>query len=115
MSQRELEITDICLGEGREICRGALVTVQYEGRLADGCVFDSSWAKGRPFQFVYGTGRVIRGWDLGLLGMRVGGKRQLFVPSALAYGERKIADKIPAFSDLFFEIELLEVLTREDG
>ena len=114
MNESQLKITDMTLGEGREIKRGALVTVQYEGKLDDGTVFDSSWTKGRPFQFVFGTGRVIKGWDQGLAGMRVGGKRALFVPSSLAYGERKIGDKIPPHSNLSFVIELLEVLTRDE-
>lgn len=110
---KELIITDIIIGSGKETSRGALCTVHYTGRLEDGSVFDSSEKKSRPFQFVFGTGRVIKGWDQGLIGMRVGGKRKLFVPSELAYGEREIGDIIPAFSDLTFEIELLEVLTRD--
>jgi len=114
MDSAGLEFQDVVIGEGREISRGALVQVHYEGRLSDGSMFDSSQSKGRPFQFVFGTGRVIKGWDLGLVGMRVGGKRNLLVPSRLAYGERKIGDKIPPHSDLSFTIELLEVLTRED-
>ena len=83
------------------------------GTLQDGTIFDSSHKRGKPFQFVFGTGRVIKGWDQGLVGMKVGGKRKLFVPEHLAYGEREIGDIIPAFSDLNFEIELLEVLTRD--
>ena len=114
MSGTELKIQDLVIGEGREIAKGALVQVNYEGRLDDGTVFDSSAAKGRPFQFVFGTGRVIRGWDLGLVGMRVGGRRELFVPANLAYGERKIGNKIPANSNLSFVVELLEVLTRDE-
>ena len=114
MDSPELKIQDLIIGEGKQIVRGALVQVHYEGRLSDGSVFDSSIAKGRPFQFVFGTGRVIKGWDLGLVGMRVGGKRALQIPSQLAYGERKIGDKIPPHSDLAFTVELLEVLTRDD-
>ncbi|WP_178083671.1 FKBP-type peptidyl-prolyl cis-trans isomerase, partial [Pseudomonas sp. Sample_9] len=75
--------------------------------------FDSSWSRGKPFQCVIGTGRVIKGWDQGLLGMQVGGKRKLLVPAHLGYGERTMG-KIPPNSNLVFEIELLEVLTRED-
>ncbi len=110
----ELEITDITVGEGKEAVKGALITVQYKGCLADGTQFDSSYDRGQPFQCVIGTGRVIKGWDQGMMGMKVGGKRKLFVPAHLAYGERQIGDKIPANSDLTFEIELLEVLTRDD-
>lgn len=109
----ELKIFDEVIGSGKEVVKGALVIVNYEGFLDDGTMFDSSFKKGKPFQFVFGTGRVIKGWDLGLVGMKVGGKRKLFVPSSLGYGERKIGDMIPAHSDLSFEIELLEVLTRD--
>jgi peptidylprolyl isomerase len=109
----ELRFTDLALGDGKAVVRGALITVQYRGTLDDGSVFDSSWDRGKPFQCVIGTGRVIKGWDQGLKGMRVGGKRQLFVPAELGYGERKVGS-IPPGSDLHFEIELLEVLTRDD-
>lgn len=110
---KKLIITDIEVGTGKETSRGALCVVHYTGTLEDGTIFDSSHKKGKPFQFVFGTGRVIKGWDQGLVGMKVGGKRKLFVPSELAYGERQIGDIIPPFSDLSFEIELLEVLTRD--
>lgn len=110
---KELIIEDIIIGEGKETQRGALVLAHYTGYLSDGTKFDSSVDKGRPFQFVFGTGRVIKGWDQGLVGMKVGGKRKLFVPSHLAYGERKIGDLIPPHSDLSFDIELIEVLTRD--
>ena len=110
----ELQIEDIQLGEGRAVVKGALITTQYTGWLEDGTEFDSSYAKGRPFQCVIGTGRVIKGWDQGLMGMQVGGKRRLFVPAHLAYGERQIGAHIKPNSNLIFEIELLEVLTRDD-
>lgn len=113
MHRQELKIIDILPGNGKETVRGALCTVQYEGFLSNGTKFDSSYDRGKPFQFVFGTGRVIKGWDQGLVGMKVGGKRELFVPSNLAYGEREIGDIIPAFSDLRFQVELLEVLTRD--
>ena len=114
MEATGLKIDDLVIGQGREIAKGALVQVHYEGRLEDGTLFDSSMAKGRPFQFVFGTGRVIKGWDLGLAGMRAGGRRALFVPANLAYGERKIGEKIPPNSNLSFVVELLEVLTRDE-
>lgn len=110
----ELIISDIEIGEGKEAVKGALITTQYRGFLADGTQFDSSYEKGQPFQCVIGTGRVIKGWDQGIMGMKVGGKRKLFVPAHLAYGERQIGNIIPPNSDLTFEIELLEVLTRDD-
>lgn len=112
--EKELTITDIEVGTGKEAVKGALCFVQYEGLLSDGTKFDSSYDRGRPFQFVLGTGRVIKGWDLGVMGMRVGGKRKLSVPSRLAYGERQIGEIIKPHSDLFFTIELLEVRTRDE-
>lgn len=114
MKPTELIITDIIQGEGKEAVKGALCFVHYTGRLTDGTKFDSSIDKGRPFQFVLGTGRVIKGWDQGVMGMKVGGRRKLWVPSHLAYGERQIGNIIPSHSDLQFEIELLEVRTRDD-
>lgn len=111
--EKELEVKDIILGHGKETVKGALLIVQYEGYLSDGTKFDSSIDRGRPFQFVFGTGRVIKGWDLGLVGMKEGGKRKLFVPSHLAYGERQIGNMIKPHSDLSFEVELLEVRTRD--
>ncbi|WP_454255523.1 FKBP-type peptidyl-prolyl cis-trans isomerase [Pseudomonas sp. Marseille-Q8238] len=110
----ELQIQDLHLGDGKEVVKGALITTQYTGYLEDGSVFDSSFQRGKPFQCVIGTGRVIKGWDQGLMGMRVGGKRKLFVPAHLAYGERQMGALIKPHSNLVFEIELLEVLTRDD-
>ena len=108
-----LQIEDLLLGDGKEVVKGALITTQYKGTLEDGTLFDSSYERGRPFQCVIGTGRVIKGWDQGLMGMQVGGKRKLLVPAHLGYGERAVGS-IPANANLVFEIELLEVLTRDD-
>jgi peptidylprolyl isomerase len=110
----ELQIEDIRVGDGKAVVKGALITTQYRGTLEDGTVFDSSYDRGKPFQCVIGTGRVIKGWDQGMMGMKVGGKRKLFVPAHLAYGERQIGAHIKPHSNLVFEIELLEVLTRDD-
>ncbi len=109
----ELIIEDLVIGEGKAAVKGALITTHYTGTLLDGTVFDSSHRKGKPFQCVIGTGRVIKGWDIGIMGMCVGGKRKLSVPAHLAYGERQIGEHITPNSDLYFEIELLEVLTRD--
>jgi peptidylprolyl isomerase len=109
----ELQVIDIVLGEGKAVVKGALITTQYRGCLEDGTQFDASYDRGQPFQCVIGTGRVIKGWDLGLMGMKVGGKRKLLVPAHLAYGERQIGAHIKPNSNLVFEIELLEVLTRD--
>lgn len=109
-----LQITDIETGSGKAAVKGALITAHYTGWLKDGTKFDSSHDRGKPFQCVIGTGRVIKGWDQGMMGMQVGGKRRLEVPAHLAYGERQMGPLIKPNSDLVFEIELLEVLTRDD-
>ena len=113
MKADELQITDTFWGEGKEAVKGALLFVQYEGFLEDGTKFDSSLNRGRPFQFVIGSGRVIKGWDQGVMGMKEGGKRSLFVPSHLGYGERQVGNMIPPNSNLIFHVELLEVRTRD--
>lgn len=110
----ELIIEDLLLGDGKAVVKGALIITQYTGTLEDGTVFDSSYQRGKPFQCVIGSGRVIKGWDQGLMGMKVGGKRKLWVPAHLAYGERQVGQFIQPNSNLIFEIELLEVLTRDD-
>lgn len=110
----ELIIEDLQLGDGKAVVKGALITTQYTGTLEDGTVFDSSYQRGKPFQCVIGSGRVIKGWDQGLMGMKIGGKRKLWVPAHLAYGERQVGQFIQPNSNLIFEIELLEVLTRDD-
>jgi FKBP-type peptidyl-prolyl cis-trans isomerase len=108
----ELIITDEVEGTGKAAVKGALLFCHYTGYLEDGSKFDSSYDHGRPFQFVIGSGRVIKGWDQGVMGMKEGGKRKLFVPAHLGYGERT-KPKIPANSNLIFHIELLEVRPRE--
>lgn len=113
MNANELVITEVETGTGKETVKGALLIVQYEGFLEDGTKFDSSHDRGKPFQFVFGTGRVIKGWDQGLIGMKEGGKRKLFVPALLAYGERQVGDIIKPNSNLLFNVELLEVRTRD--
>lgn len=110
----ELIIEDLQVGDGKRVVKGALITTHYTGTLEDGTVFDSSFKRGKPFQCVIGTGRVIKGWDQGLMGMQVGGKRKLWVPAHLAYGDRQVGAFIRPNSNLMFEIELLEVLTRDD-
>jgi FKBP-type peptidyl-prolyl cis-trans isomerase len=87
------------------------VTVHYVGTLQDGTKFDSSYDANRPFAFKVGVGQVIQGWDLGIPGMRVGGKRRLTIPPSLAYGNRANGP-IPANSTLIFDIELLSVLGK---
>ncbi|WP_158771408.1 FKBP-type peptidyl-prolyl cis-trans isomerase [Paraglaciecola sp. L1A13] len=111
--QDEVKITDVTEGSGKAVERGALITVHYRGYLEDGSEFDSSYKNDAPFQIVLSNKRVIQGWILGLKGMKEGGKRKLWVPASLAYGERQIGNMIPPNANLTFEIELLEVLTRD--
>ncbi len=113
MNKNELQITETLIGSGRETVKGALLICNYEGFLEDGTKFDSSLDRGKPFQFVFGTGRVIKGWDQGLIGMKEGGKRTLFVPAHLGYGERQVGNFIKPNSNLIFHVELIEVLTRD--
>ncbi len=109
MMKKELQKTDITVGNGPEAKNGNKIKVHYSGTLEDGTKFDSSYDRGQPFEFVLGTGGVIKGWDLGVLGMKAGGKRKLVIPPDLAYGDRSPSPLIPPNSTLVFEVELLEV------
>jgi peptidylprolyl isomerase len=108
VTESGLRITDLEVGEGAEAVSGRTVAVNYRGTLQNGREFDSSYGRG-PFRFPLGAGRVIRGWDEGVAGMRVGGKRRLVVPPDLAYGSRGAGGVIPPDATLIFEVELLEV------
>lgn len=110
---QELKIIDTFEGSGKTVVKGALVVCHYTGLLEDGTEFDSSHKHGRPFQFVIGSKRVIQGWDLGIMGMKEGGKRTLFVPSHLGYGDRE-KGLIKPHSNLIFHVELIEVRTRDE-
>lgn len=111
--QGGVQITDVEVGAGDLANKGAMVRVHYTGWLMDGTKFDSSRDSDTPFKFSIGAREVIRGWDIGVNGMRVGGKRELIIPSKLAYGERGVPDAIPPNSTLKFEVELLEVVTQK--
>lgn len=104
-----LQYYDFVVGDGETAVAGKLVTVHYTGWLLDGTRFDSSLDRGVPFQFPLGAGGVIPGWDEGLTGMRVGGKRQLRIPPELGYGEQGISGVVPGNAVLLFEVELLAV------
>ncbi len=102
-----LKITELVLGDGQEATSGTNVSVNYKGILDDGKEFDSSYGRG-PFEFTLGAGMVIKGWDEGVAGMKVGGKRKLVIPASLGYGSRGVGP-IPPNSVLTFEVELLGV------
>ena len=104
-----LKIDDLKVGDGAVAETGKTVKVHYTGTLTDGTKFDSSLDRGEPFTFQLGAGRVIKGWDEGVKGMRVGGKRKLTIPPHMGYGETGSPPKIPPNATLVFEIELLDV------
>lgn len=115
----QLQITDTTIGTGAEAVKGKTVVVHYTGWLYDasksdhkGRKFDSSVDRGTPFTFPLGAGRVIRGWDEGVAGMRIGGKRTLVIPPDMAYGSRGAGGVIPPDATLVFDVELLAVRDR---
>ncbi|MFH1228232.1 MAG: FKBP-type peptidyl-prolyl cis-trans isomerase [Planctomycetota bacterium] len=104
-----LKYIDLTVGTGAEAKPGMNVSVHYTGWLTNGTKFDSSKDRGEPFGFGLGAGQVIRGWDEGVAGMKIGGKRKLIIPSQLGYGSRGAGSTIPPNSTLVFEVELLGV------
>ncbi|KAK0735432.1 hypothetical protein B0T21DRAFT_367747 [Apiosordaria backusii] len=96
-------------GSGPEVKKGDTVDVHYRGTLEDGTEFDQSYKRGQPLGFTVGAGMVIQGWDAGLVGMQVGEKRKLTIPSKFAYGERGIPGVIPPGATLIFETELVKI------
>jgi FKBP-type peptidyl-prolyl cis-trans isomerase len=104
-----LQVEDMVQGNGAEAVAGKTVTVHYTGWLTDGKKFDSSHDRGQPFNFQLGAGRVIKGWEQGVAGMKVGGKRRLTIPPELGYGARGAGNVIPPNAWLVFEVDLLGV------
>jgi len=104
-----LQIEDVTVGEGAEATDGKTVTVHYRGTLDNGKQFDASYDRGEPFPFTLGAGDVIKGWDQGVKGMKVGGKRKLVIPGSLAYGPAGSPPAIPPNATLLFDVELLAV------
>ena len=104
-----LKYVDVAVGTGEEAKKGQRVRVHYTGWLKDGTKFDSSVDRGQPFEFPLGAGRVIKGWDEGVAGMKVGGKRKLIIPPQLGYGDRGAGGVIPPGAELTFEVELLGI------
>lgn len=107
--EAEVKIDEIKVGEGIEALRFSVVEVHYTGRLESGEVFDSSVERGEPIRFTLGAGEVIPGWEMGILGMKAGGKRVLNIPPELAYGERGAGGVIPPNARLNFDVELVAV------
>ncbi len=108
MQNQGLIVNDTVVGTGDTAQTGDRVIVHYTGKFTNGDVFDSSLSRGEPLQFVLGSGMVIKGWDEGLVGMKVGGKRTLTIPPELGYGMKNVGP-IPAGSTLIFDVELLKV------
>ncbi|MGN5631017.1 FKBP-type peptidyl-prolyl cis-trans isomerase [Streptomyces sp. AC154] len=106
----ELTIRDLIVGDGLEAKPGRVVQVHYVGvTFASGKEFDSSWGRGKAFKFAVGGGKVIKGWDRGVRGMKVGGRREIIVPPRLGYGNQSPSVLIPAGSTLVFVVDLLSV------
>lgn len=103
-----LKVQDLVIGEGEEVKSGDTISIHYKGTLEDGVQFDSSYDRGEPFETQIGVGQVIKGWDLGVVGMKIGGKRILTIPAELGYGSQENGN-IPANSTLIFEVELVAI------
>ncbi|MGW0930745.1 FKBP-type peptidyl-prolyl cis-trans isomerase [Streptomyces sp. NPDC002644] len=112
----ELTVRDLVVGDGAEVKPGMVVRVHYVGvTFETGRQFDASWDRGQPYKFTLGGGKVIKGWDRGVRGMRVGGRREIVVPPRLGYGKQSPSPLIPAGSTLVFVVDLLDVYSSTHG
>ncbi|MFJ6938674.1 FKBP-type peptidyl-prolyl cis-trans isomerase [Streptomyces sp. NPDC101132] len=112
----ELTVRDLVVGDGPEVKPGMVVKVHYVGvTFETGQEFDASWDRGEPFKFALGSGRVIKGWDRGVKGMRVGGRREIVVPPRLGYGNQSPSPLIPAGSTLVFVVDLVDSYSGTGG
>jgi FKBP-type peptidyl-prolyl cis-trans isomerase len=109
-NQNNLQIIDTKVGEGKEVQSGNTVSIHYVGTLEDGTKFDSSRDRNEPFEAPIGVGMLIKGWDIGIVGMKEGGQRKLIIPAELGYGQNGIPGVIPGGATLVFEVELLKIL-----
>lgn len=108
LSDNKFHVQDLKVGTGGEVHGGDYVLIHYVGSLEDGTKFDSSYDRGEPFRTRIGVGEVIEGWDMGVIGMKVGGKRKLIVPPKLGYGDQAVG-AVPADSTLIFDLELVGI------
>ena len=106
---KDLKIEELAEGTGRQAMKGDTIAAHYTGWLEDGTKFDSSLDRGEPLEFVCGVGMVIKGWDMGVVGMREGQKRRLTIPAHLGYGAYGVPGCIPPNATLIFEVELVKV------
>ena len=113
LNANTVQIIEDIEGYGKEITNHSKITVHYIGKLENNIEFDNSYKRGQPFQFQIGTRQVILGWETGLLGMKEGGKRTIYIPYELAYGERGAGELIPPKSNLIFEVEIIKVVSPQ--